>query len=165
MKTRSVAAMICLVMLAGSVSLLECSAQAIPGRDQWSEKCNSPGAKLTYKEIGRTRIQDRTVITYKLLASGLPKDGHYVLCVLNVGSDPRATTDAYLNEEGKVVNILADPAHHTAEDPINLKVFGRKAEPIQFALISDDDFLMTIIRALSHRLRPSQSKRPRERAT
>jgi len=52
-----------------------------------------------------------------------------------------------LNEEGKVVNILADPAHHTAEDPINLKVFGRKGEPIQFALISDDDFLMTIVRA------------------
>jgi hypothetical protein len=161
MKTRSVAAMICLVMLAGSVSLLEYSAQAIPGRDQWSEKSNSPGAKLTYKEIGLARIQDRTVI-YLPSVCVLPKDGHYVLCVLNVGSDPRATTDAYLNEEGKVVNILADPAHHTAEDPINLKVFGRKGEPIQFALISDDDFLMTIIRALSHRL---QSKRPRDRAT
>ena len=139
MKIRPVAAMVCLVLLAGSVSLLECSAQAIPGRDEWGEKYNSPGAKLTYKEIGRTRIQDRTVITYNLFTSGLPKDGHYVLCVLNVGSNPRATTDAYLNEEGKVVNILADPSHHTPEDPINLKVFGGNGEPIQFALISADD--------------------------
>jgi hypothetical protein len=83
----------------------------------------------------------------------------------HIDSDPRATTDAYLNEEGKVVNILADPAHHTAEDPINLKVFGRKGEPIQSALISDDDFLMATIRALSYRLCPSQSKRPRDRAS
>jgi hypothetical protein len=139
MKIRPVAAMVCLVMLACGVSLLECSAQVVPGRDRWGEKYNSPGAKLTYKEIGRTRIQDRTVITYNLFASGLSKDGHYVLCVLNVGSDPQATTDAYLNEEGKVVNLLADPSHYTAEDPINLKVFGGKGEPIQFALISDDD--------------------------
>jgi hypothetical protein len=105
------------------------------------------------------------VITCNLFASGLPNDGHSVLGVLNIGSDPRATTDAYLNEAGKVVNILADPAHHTAEDPVNLKVFGRKGEPIQLALVSDDDLLITIIRALSYRLCPSPSKRPWDRAT
>lgn len=47
--------------------------------------------------------------------------------------------DAYLNGEGKVVNVLADTAHHIDEDPINVKVFGGKGEPIEFALISDDD--------------------------
>jgi hypothetical protein len=95
--------------------------------------------KLSYKEIGRATIQGRTVITYNLFASGLSKDQHYVLCVLNVGSDPKAVADAYLNSDGKVVNVLADAAHHVAEDPINAKVFGGKGEPIQFALISDDD--------------------------
>jgi hypothetical protein len=75
------------------------SAQTLPSKDQWGEKFNSPGAKLTYKEIGRTKIQGRTVITSNLFASGFPKDEHYVLYVLNLGSDPRA--DAYLNGAGK----------------------------------------------------------------
>ena len=35
--------------------------------------------------------------------------------------------------------MLADPDHRVDEDPINAKVFGGKGEPIQFALISDDD--------------------------
>lgn len=69
----------------------------------------------------------------------MPKNIHYILCTLNVGSEPTAATDAFLNEEGKVVNVLSDPAHHVAEDPINLKVFGGKGEPMQFALISDDN--------------------------
>ena len=64
-----------------------------------------------------------------------------MFCALNVGSDPREATDAYLNADGKVVNVLADPEHHLAEDPIDMKVFGGKGEPIQFALISDDNQL------------------------
>jgi len=133
------AAMVCMVTLASFVCLAECCAQTVPERAQWGETHNSPGAKLTYKEIGRTRIQDRTVITYSLFASGLPKDGRYGLCVLNVGNEPQPVADAYVNEEGKVVNVLADPAHHIAEDPINVKAFGGKGEPIQLALVSDDD--------------------------
>lgn len=113
-------------------------AQTILTRDQWGEKFNSPGAKLFYKEIQREKIQARTVITYNLFASGLPKDRRYALYILNVGSEPRAAADAYLNGDGKAVNVLADPARHIAEDPINAKLFGGKGEPIQFALISDD---------------------------
>ena len=94
---------------------------------------------MSYKEIGRSTIQGRTVITYNLFASGLLKDQHYVLFVLNVGSDPRAVSDAYLNGDGKVVNVLADAAHNVAEDVINAKAFGGKGEPIQFALVSDED--------------------------
>jgi len=133
--------MIFVLTLAALLSVAACCAQTVPSRDQWGEKFNSPGAKLTYKEIGRTTIQSRTVITYNLFASGLPKDQHYVLCILNIGSDPQGVADAYLNGDGKVVNVLADPDHHIAEDPINAKVFGGKGEPIQFALISDDDHL------------------------
>ena len=127
--------------VAALLTALPCFSQSIPSRDQWGEKFNSAGAKLTYKEIGRTTIQGKTVITYSLFASGLPKDQHYVLCALNVGSDPQAVADAYLNADGRVVNVLADPDHHVLEDPINAKVFGGKGEPFQFALLADDGHL------------------------
>ncbi|MFY9912000.1 MAG: hypothetical protein WAK56_19305 [Candidatus Sulfotelmatobacter sp.] len=129
-----------LILLAAATSAFpaRCSAQAVPSRDQWGEKFNSPGAKLIYKETARTRIQGRTVTTYSLFATGLPKDGHYILWVLNVLSDPKATADAYLNEDGKVASVLADPAHHVAEDPINVKASGGRGEPVELGLISDD---------------------------
>jgi len=116
-----------------------CLAQNAPSRDQWGEQFNSPGAKLTYKETGRTRTPEKTVITYNLFVSGLPKNAHYVLWVLHVGDDPQAISDADWNDEGKLVRVLADPGHHIAEDPIGAKVSGGKGEPTQFALISDDN--------------------------
>ena len=117
----------------------EFSTQTATAGDQWGERFNTPGAKLTYKELSRTYVSGRTVVTYNLFASGPPKGQHLVLWVLNVGGKPQPTADAYINEEGKVVSVLADPQRHVPEDPINLKVFGGKGEPIQFALISDDD--------------------------
>jgi hypothetical protein len=78
-------------------------------------------------------------VTYNLFASGLPKGQHWILWVLNMGREPQPAADAYINDEGKVVNLLADSQHQVAEDPIDLKVVGGKGEPIQFALISDDD--------------------------
>lgn len=122
-------------------AIVMCKGQTTITRDHWGEKFNSPGTQLTYKETAHTSVQGRTVITYNLYASGLPKDQHCVLWVLNVGDDPRGNADAYLNEEGKVVNVLADPEHHVKEDPIDMKVFGGKAEPIGVALISDDGAL------------------------
>ena len=117
----------------------KCTGQTVPAKDQWGERFNSTGATLTYKEVGRTRAQGRTVITYSLFASGLPRDRHYVLFVLNVGGSPQAVADAYLNVDGKVVNVLADVERHVVEDPINAKVFGGKGEPVQLAIVSDDD--------------------------
>jgi hypothetical protein len=125
MRIRPASPIFSVVALAALVALPECSAQTPPSRDQWGEKFNSPGAKLTYKEVGRTAIQSRTIITYNLFASGLP-----------------AVADAYLNGDGKVVNVLAGSERNIAEDPINVKVFGGKGEPIQLALISDDDRLL-----------------------
>jgi len=116
-----------------------CSAQTSPTRDQWDERFNSPGAKLTSRELGRTVVSGRTVVTYNLFASGLPKDKHYLLWMLNVGHDPQPAADAYINEEGKVVNVLADPQRQVSEDPVNVRVFGAKGEPTKFAVISDDD--------------------------
>lgn len=78
------------------------------------------------------------MITYNLYESGLPKAKHYALWNLNLGLKPRQLTDAYLNDNGKVVNVLADVNRHVAEDPIDLVVFGGKGEPFQFAIISSD---------------------------
>jgi hypothetical protein len=115
-----------------------CLGQNAPSREQWGEQFNSPGAKLTYKETERARTPEKTVITYNLFASGLPKNSHYVLWALHVGDDPQVISDPYWNDQGKLVRVLADSEHHIAEDPIEVKVSGGKGEPTQFALISDD---------------------------
>jgi hypothetical protein len=139
MKPGLLAAIFC--VFAGVACALDCSGQSAPPRNQWGEKFNSPGATLKFKETAREVMSDRTVVTYNLFASGLPKDQHYVLWMLGLGQDPRATTDAYLNGEGKVVDVLADSTHHVEEDAIDLKIFGSKGEPFQVAVISDDGAL------------------------
>jgi hypothetical protein len=115
-----------------------CAAQTAVINDKWGEDLNSAGAKLVLKETGRTRLNGRTVVTYSMFASGFPLDSQYTLWSRLVGSDPQTAADALLNPEGKLVSQLADAEHHTAEDPINLKVLAGRGEPKQFALISSD---------------------------
>jgi hypothetical protein len=122
----------------GSVCCVYAVAQTAPSREQWGEKFNSPGAKLTHKELKRVLVKDRTVVVYNLYATGLPKGEHFILWHLIIGGEPQPGADAYINEDGKVVNVLADPARHIVEDPIDLQVFAAKGEPLRFALISDD---------------------------
>jgi hypothetical protein len=104
----------------------------------WGERFNSKGANLVAIEGGRTRVNGQTVVTYNLFASGLPRDVEYTLWVKLVGSDPEAGPDAFINKDGLIVNVLSDPAHNVAEDPINLKVFAGRGEPKQFAVIAND---------------------------
>jgi len=40
---------------------------------------NSPGVALTLKEISRRRATDRTLVTYELDATGLPKDHTFTI--------------------------------------------------------------------------------------
>jgi hypothetical protein len=127
------------VFVAGLVSLRLSSAQTVPPPNQWGTQFNSPGVTLTYKETGRASDSGKTIVTYNLYASGLPRNEHYVLCSMNIGLHPQAMTDAYIDPEGKVVNVLADPQKGIAEDPIDLKVFAARGEPLQLALVSDDD--------------------------
>jgi hypothetical protein len=105
---------------------------------EWGEKFNSDGARLVLKEMGRTRMNNQTVVTYNAYASGLPKDVDYTLWSRLLGSEPRGVADAYINKDGLVVNVLADPARNIAEDPINLKVFAGRGEPKLFGLIAND---------------------------
>jgi hypothetical protein len=130
-----------LFISAGLLCTSQCVAQSAPNRDQFGEKFDSPGAKLTYKETARQFMGDRTVVTYNLFATGLSADGQYVLWSLGLGSNPQPVADAYLNKDGKVVNVLADPQRHISEDPIDLKLFGSKGELFRFAVISADGSL------------------------
>lgn len=117
---------------------LTSAGQSAPNKNEWGEKFNSNGATLTFKEIGRGQANGQTIITYNLYASGLPKNVSYGLWNKIVGSEPRALTDAYINNDGKIVNVLADPARNIAEDPINIKAVAGMGEPKLFAVISDD---------------------------
>jgi hypothetical protein len=110
----------------------------VPDKSEWGEKFNSSGASLVLKESGRNRINGQTVVSYYLFAAGMPKDVDYTLWTKLVGGEPQAVADAFINGDGLVVNVLADPAHKIAEDPINLRVFAGRGEPKQVALISND---------------------------
>ena len=138
MKVALAVMIFCAVISTPLTCIPDSSAQDLSSREQWGERFNSPQATLTYKETARNRNGAKTVVIYNLFASGLPKDKHYAFWVYNIGSNPRAVADAYLNQDGKVVNVLADPKRKISEDPIDLQAFGGKGEPIQVALISDD---------------------------
>lgn len=107
-------------------------------KNVWNEKFNSTGAVLTLKELGRSRVNGQTMVTYHAFATGLPKDVEYTLWAKLVGGEPQSPVVAYINKDGLIVNVLADSAHGVAEDPIDLQVFAGRGEPKDFALISDD---------------------------
>lgn len=117
---------------------LACAAQSAPNKNEWGEKFNSSGATLVLKETGRGQANGQTVIIYNLFASGLPKVVGYTLWMRPVGEDPRPAADAYINKDGKIVNVPADPVRHIEEDPIDLNVVAGKGEPKRFGLISND---------------------------
>lgn len=119
------------------ISSVACFGQS-RGSIEWGENFNTGGATLLVKEVGRGRTNKQTVVTYNLFASGLPKDLEYTLWTRLPGEQPQETAAAYINKDGLIVNVLADPANGIAEDPINLRVLAGRGEPKLFALISTD---------------------------
>ncbi len=116
--------------------------------EDWARGANSPGSALTLKETGRKSVDGRTVVSYRLFASGLPKSQHLTLWTWNLGSGPQGVADAFVNGEGLIVNRLADPAHKTSEDPIDFRVVAGRAEPKRVALTSDDGTLRAFATAI-----------------
>jgi hypothetical protein len=57
--------------------------------DDWTKGANSSGASLTLKETGRNGMKGRTVVSYRLFASGLPEGQHFTLWTWTLGSEPR----------------------------------------------------------------------------
>jgi len=106
--------------------------------DDWTKGANSPGCTLALKETGRSGAEGRTIVSYRLFASGLPKGQHFTLWTWNLGSEPQAVADAFINPDGLVVSRLADATRKVTEDPIDVRAFAGRGERKQFALTSDD---------------------------
>jgi hypothetical protein len=142
---RGLCSTVCVAMIVvGSVV----SAQDKQFLEDWARGANSPGSTLTLKETGRKNVDGRTVVSYRLFASGLPKNQHLTLWTWNLGSGPQGVADAFVNAEGLIVNRLADPAHQILEDPIDLRVFAGRGEPKRVALTSDDGTLQAFAAAM-----------------
>jgi hypothetical protein len=114
--------------------------------DDWTKAANSPGSALTLKETGRNGANGRTVVSYRLFASGLPKGQHFTLWTWNLGSEPQAVADAFINPEGLIVNRLGDATHK--EDPIDARAFAGRGEKKRFAVTSDDWMLQAFAEAV-----------------
>ncbi len=106
--------------------------------DDWTRGANSPGSTLTLRETARNSVGGRTVVSYRLFGSGLPKGQHFTLWTWNLGSEPQAVADAFINPGGLIVNRLADATRKVSEDPIDIRVFAGRGEPKRFALTSDN---------------------------
>jgi hypothetical protein len=114
--------------------------------DDWTKAANSPGSVLTLKETGRNGANGRTVVSYRLFTSGLPKGQHFTLWTWNLGSEPQAVADAFINSEGLIVNRLGDTTHK--EDRIDVRAFAGRGEKKQFAITSDDWTLQAFAEAV-----------------
>ncbi len=127
---------LCSVFFFVAVTISALSAQDKQFKDDWTKGTSSPGATLIPKETSRNVIGGRTVISYRLFASGLPKGQHFTLWAWILGSEPQAAADAFINPDGLIVNRLGDAKQK--EDPIDLRVLAGRGEPKRFALTSDD---------------------------
>jgi hypothetical protein len=116
--------------------------------DDWTKGANSPGSTLTLKETSRNAAGGRTVVSYRLFASGLPKGQHFTLWTWNLGSEPQAVADAFINPDGLIVNRLGDAARKVAEDPIDVRAFAGLGERKRFAITSDDWTLQAFAEAV-----------------
>lgn len=107
--------------------------------DDWTKMAGTPGAAVTFKELGRNRADGHSMVTYNIFVTGLPKDKQYTLWVWQLGhAEPEAVTDALIGGDGKIVSRLADSAHKVTEDPINIRAFVGRGEAKRFALTSAD---------------------------
>jgi hypothetical protein len=129
--------------------------QASLTKENWGK--NSSGVKLEARELGRTQVSGRTIVTYNLYASGMPTAQQYTMWQWNIDGDPQPAADTLLNPDGKVVSSLADPAQHVQEDPINVRAFGGKGQPLRFGLISDDGQLLAFARIVPFPIQASNS--------
>src|SRR5262245_50368229 len=50
----------------------------------WNGTLNSPGVKLSLKEVSRSRAADRTLVKYQLYATGFPKHLRYALAEIKI---------------------------------------------------------------------------------
>lgn len=136
----------CSVFLFATVLISALWAQDKQFTDDWTKGTNSPGSTLILKETSRNVVDGRTVVSYRLFASGLPKGQHFTLWTWMLGNEPQAVADAFINPEGLIVNRLGDVKQK--EDPIDVRAFGGRGERKRFALTSDNWALQAFAEAV-----------------
>ena len=107
-----------------------------------TKNMNGPGVKLSLKEVERTKTTDRTLVTYRLFAEGLPKDEIYTLFLIQIdGSIVKNLEGVTLDSTGQAVCAGREGTCHgdAPNDPIDLIVFAGKGEAKRFALVSDEN--------------------------
>lgn len=70
----------------------------------WSGSMNSPGVHLSLKEVERSRTTDRTLVTYELYATGLPKNPTYTLFEIKIsGKIDQMMNGVTLDSDGRAI--------------------------------------------------------------
>lgn len=102
---------------------------------------NSPGVALSLKEIGRSRAADRTLVTYELYATGLPKDHTFTIFEVKLsGHFNKFLEGVTLDSDGRAIcaGRKGTCSGSTPNSAIDLVFFAGKAEPKRLALVSED---------------------------
>lgn len=108
----------------------------------WGPKMNSPGASIILKETSRKSTGRQTVVFYRIMTLGMPKDELYQLVLTSFDLQPKLIQwGISLNESGQAVcsgrsGACGDPAK--PDDPIDLGLVAAKGEPKRFSLVSAD---------------------------
>lgn len=98
---------------------------------RWGQRMNGPGVSVTTKETSRRSTGKQTVVSYRIMTSGLPKDKTYELLLTSFDLQPRPIAQGFtLDESGQV---LGGP-----NDPLDLGLVAAKGEPKRFSLVSED---------------------------
>jgi hypothetical protein len=107
----------------------------------WGPKMNSPGVSIKLKENSREKLNGQTSVTYRLFASGFPKNLSFT--IFTTGFDLRpvpAVQGVTLDDSGDAV-CSGKPGMCSGDkpgDPIDIKLVAAKGQPVRLALISSD---------------------------
>jgi len=113
------------------------------------QKARTPPAALSRsRKLAGVVPKDAQSFPTGCLRQDCLKGQHFTLWTWNLGSEPQAVADAFINPDGLVVSRLADATRKVTEDPIDVRAFAGRGERKQFALTSDDWALQAFAEAV-----------------
>jgi hypothetical protein len=114
----------------------------LAAQHEWGSKMSTPGATISLRETSRGKVDDHTVVRYRIVSSGLPRDQTYSLVMWQLGGQPQVSlVGVSLDQTGLAVcagraGTCGDRAK--SNDPIDLVMFGGLGETKRFGLIASD---------------------------